>query len=175
MTTLDPYPCLIRRKPVLLSTAQSPRVSIIHYSNVFPPPNATSSYTFAGYNLSQPYPGTFLADSSFTLDVSIWGNVEYSNTSRVRTWQQFSIGADDGLVQSESFEVHESWRFCNKWFLKPMGGNEEIAEDCEGFVSDGCLEALRSLASDQNYCDNSVGRPDECDGDDFAGVSYGWR
>lgn len=137
------------------------------------PANASSSYTFPGYNLSQPYPGTFLPDSKFTWDINVWGNVPYSNTSRIETWAEFRLGADEELVKSDGFEVDESWYFCGKAYGKPMSGTDNVNENCEGFVSDECLKALQSIASDWNYCDR-VTYPKACEDEDFIGVSYGW-
>ena len=135
------------------------------------PPNATTSYTFPGYNLSEPYPGSFLPESQFTFDISVWGNVQFSNSSSFQTWTEFGLTADESLAGSDNFTIDESWWFCARFFVKTMSAGDEVDENCEGFVSDDCLQSLKNLASGTNYCD-SYGRPDSCDGDDFLGYAY---
>jgi hypothetical protein len=138
-------------------------------------PNATSSYSFAGYDISQAYPGSGVdSEKSWKYGLSLYGNMKQeSNATHFDTWLDNTIGAD----LPDDIEADGSWTFCLKSIMSDKmlgkvksGKEDEINEDCDGLLSSNCRDAMLASLENGAQCDTGGGIPDACE-DDLGGTT----
>ncbi|KAK0385048.1 hypothetical protein NLU13_7526 [Sarocladium strictum] len=133
-------------------------------------PNATSSQTVTGPDVSKEYPGSGSVD--WVIFNKVVGNVLRSRPANnsddddddtpntALSLHEFGVTVDDDSKirgPNNTYKAHDSWAMCTGW--RSLGReyttyplDQDIDPSCKGLLSDKCLTWLEELAEEGTWC-----------------------
>ena len=152
------------------------------WTDAFITANATSRVPISGYDLTKPWKTTPLDNWSFTIQVK--DDIPHPDGDFLTgTWiilnapeEQVSFNDTKRGNASETVYVikqDKTWRVCaSMWFLAELKSDaENVNDNCEGLLSEGCLAALNKVVTDRTYCEAAP--PEECS-EEFGASTEGF-
>jgi hypothetical protein len=151
------------------------KFSIEEWQSLFKNPNATGTYAFEGYDVSEPSPANKTVDG-WTTTIRVANITDDPDADQPYPGIDISVKAPDGMKLPElnSSQTNSSnWHVCMSfWTLGQMEDRttDDVQDDdgdCSSFLSEECIEALKDEAIGHSWngrrCGNALRLPRECD------------
>lgn len=150
------------------------KMSIEEWQSRFKSSNATGTYAFEGYNVSEPSPANKTVDG-WTATIRVANITDDPDADQPYPGIDISVKAPDGMKLPElnSSQTNSSnWHICMSfWTIGRMEDRttndaQDDDGDCSSFLSEGCIEALKDAAIGHSWngrrCGNAPRLPREC-------------
>ncbi|WZH48954.1 uncharacterized protein QYS62_010140 [Fusarium acuminatum] len=130
------------------------KFSIEEWQSLFKNPNATGTYAFEGYDVSEPSPANKTVDG-WTTTIRVANITDDPDADQPYPGIDISVKAPDGMKLPElnSSQTNSSnWHVCMSfWTLGQMEDRttDDVQDDdgdCSSFLSEECIEALKDEA-----------------------------
>jgi hypothetical protein len=151
------------------------KLSIEEWQSLFKNSNATGTYAFEGYNVSEPSPANKTIDG-WTAIIRVANITGDPNADIPYSGIDISVKAPDGMKLPElnsSRTNSSNWHVCMSFWTpsRMKDGTTDDAQDddgdCSSFLSDECIEALKDEALGHTWngerCGTAPRLPRECD------------
>jgi hypothetical protein len=151
------------------------KLSIEEWQSPFKNPNATGTYAFEGYNVSEPSPANKTVDG-WTATIRVANVTDDPDADIPYPGIDISVKAPDGMKLPElnsSRTNSSSWHVCMSFWTpsRMKDGTTDDAQDddgdCSSFLSEECIEALKDEALGHTWngerCGTAPQLPRECD------------
>ncbi|KAG5664540.1 hypothetical protein KAF25_008274 [Fusarium avenaceum] len=158
------------------------KMSIEEWQSRFKNPNATGTYAFEGYNVSEPSPANKTVDG-WTATIRVANITDDPDADQPYPGIDISVKAPDGMKLPElnSSQTNSSnWHVCMSfWTISRMEDRttddaQDDDGDCSSFLSEECIEALKDAGIGHSWngrrCGNAPRLPREC-GDYYINTS----